>query len=248
MTASGVRLGPDEWTSLDPEEILHRLDPVPHRRVCSLAAAIQEFDTAALARRQFPERVLRDFDYYLDRLRGFTIELRRMANQPPTGWQLYLELWQVIKELAIDIQDFETAASVRDEQDRLRRLGGGQFAEHLRLLCRGWMQRLDPDTNYRGPVLPRPGLIDPDRAHHIGELMRDVLFDLGQPVAFPARWRTTDVMGVARGIANEHAFDRLPVLADALMDGDDEFVVGHCRGIDPHVPGCWVVDRILGKD
>jgi len=25
-------------------------------------------------------------------------------------------------------------------------------------------------------------------------------------------------------------------------------MLSHCRGDSPHVPGCWVVDLVLGKD
>jgi hypothetical protein len=63
------------------------------------------------------------------------------------------------------------------------------------------------------------------------------------------RWRSSDVVGVARGIYEERAFDRMPLLADALMDAgcDDDAILNHCRSAGPHVRGCWVVDRLLDK-
>jgi hypothetical protein len=53
---------------------------------------------------------------------------------------------------------------------------------------------------------------------------------------------------LATGIYEDRAFDRLPLLADALMDAGcaDEQVLGHCRS-DGHVRGCWLLDLILGK-
>ena len=71
-----------------------------------------------------------------------------------------------------------------------------------------------------------------------------------RPVAFDPRWRTADTVGLARGIYEERAFDRLPLLADALMDAGcaDEQVLEHCRTEGPHVRGCWVVDLVLGKE
>jgi hypothetical protein len=50
-------------------------------------------------------------------------------------------------------------------------------------------------------------------------------------------------------IYDERAFDRLPVLADALEDAGcaDADLLGHLRGPGPHVRGCWAVDLILGK-
>jgi hypothetical protein len=54
------------------------------------------------------------------------------------------------------------------------------------------------------------------------------------------------VLGIARSIREDGAFDRLPILADALMDAGcaDEAVIGHCRSNLPHFPECWVVDSL----
>jgi hypothetical protein len=58
------------------------------------------------------------------------------------------------------------------------------------------------------------------------------------------------VRGLAEGIYADRAFDRLPILADALEEAGctDAEVLAHCRGPGPHVRGCWVVDLILGKE
>jgi hypothetical protein len=82
------------------------------------------------------------------------------------------------------------------------------------------------------------------------ERIRDIFGNPFRPVAFDPRWRTSDVVGLARSIYEDRAFDRLPVLADALMDAGcaDDQVLGHCRGAGPHVRGCWVVDLVLGKE
>jgi hypothetical protein len=57
------------------------------------------------------------------------------------------------------------------------------------------------------------------------------------------------VVSLARGIAADQAFDRLPILADALEESgcDDPAVLAHCRGHSQHVRGCWVVDLLLGE-
>jgi hypothetical protein len=70
-----------------------------------------------------------------------------------------------------------------------------------------------------------------------------------RPVAFDPRWRTSDVTGLARAIYDDKAFERMPILADALMDAgcEDEQIISHCRGTGPHVRGCWVADLILEK-
>ena len=63
-------------------------------------------------------------------------------------------------------------------------------------------------------------------------------------------WNDGTVYRLAQGIYDERAFDRLPILADALLDAgcDDEDLIAHCRSAGPHVRGCWAVDLILGKE
>ncbi len=62
-------------------------------------------------------------------------------------------------------------------------------------------------------------------------------------------WFTSTVTSLAQGIYEEHAFDRLPILADALEDAgcDNADILNHCRQPDEHIRGCWAVDLILGK-
>jgi hypothetical protein len=61
------------------------------------------------------------------------------------------------------------------------------------------------------------------------------------------RWRTADVVAVARGIAEDEGFDRLPLLADALMDAgcDEPVVLDHCRRAARVGYHSWVVDLLL---
>ena len=84
----------------------------------------------------------------------------------------------------------------------------------------------------------------------LAALARDVFGNPFRPVTFHPRWRTTDTVGLARAIYEDRAFDRLPLLADALMDagcGDDQ-LLNHCRSGGPHTRGCWAVDLALGKE
>ena len=65
--------------------------------------------------------------------------------------------------------------------------------------------------------------------------------------AVDPRWRTADVLGLARAMAAGGAADRLPLPADALMDAgcDDAEILAHCREAGPHGRGCWVADLLL---
>jgi hypothetical protein len=61
---------------------------------------------------------------------------------------------------------------------------------------------------------------------------------------------SSSLANLGNGIYTDRAFDRLPILADALEEAGctDTEVLAHCRGPGPHVRGCWVVDLILGKE
>jgi hypothetical protein len=80
-------------------------------------------------------------------------------------------------------------------------------------------------------------------------LLRDIFDNPFHPVILNPRWLTSTVVALARGIYAERAFDRLPILADALEDAgcDQPDLLAHCRGVGHHVRGCWAVDLILGK-
>jgi hypothetical protein len=89
------------------------------------------------------------------------------------------------------------------------------------------------------------------RANSAGAIyIHEVFGNPFRPVTLPPAWRTPDVTALATAIYEERAFDRLPILADALEDAGctDAAILDHCRGPGPHVRGCWVVDLILGKE
>jgi hypothetical protein len=80
-------------------------------------------------------------------------------------------------------------------------------------------------------------------------LLRDIFGNPFRPVTLDRARLTSAVLTLAHGIYADRAFDRLPILADALQDAgcDRADVLDHCRGPGPHARGCWVVDQILGK-
>ena len=81
-------------------------------------------------------------------------------------------------------------------------------------------------------------------------LLRDIFGNPYRPAALDPAWLTADVRALAQGIYDERAFDRMPILADALQDAgcDNDAILTHCRdAAQVHVRGCWVVDLLLGK-
>jgi hypothetical protein len=91
-------------------------------------------------------------------------------------------------------------------------------------------------------------LESPERAAQANAL-RDILGSPFRAVTLQLNWLTSDVRLLAHAIYEEHTFDVLPILADALEEAGctNQDVLSHCRGPGPHVRGCWVVDQILGK-
>jgi hypothetical protein len=79
-------------------------------------------------------------------------------------------------------------------------------------------------------------------------ILRDIVGNPFQPAVFDPRWRTADVTALARRIYEDRTFDRLPVLADALMDAgcDSDAILDHSRLPAGHARGCWVLDLALG--
>jgi len=137
-------------------------------------------------------------------------------------------------------RDEPLADRLRDGHDLLVRLAKGDHGyepaawhEHLRLT----------DAGYRWSN------------KHLG-FPRQIALALADPAWHQAvaslhtldpRWLTADVLALARGIVAARAFDRLPILADALQEAgcDDEHVLGHCRRAGPNQVHSWLVQLLL---
>jgi hypothetical protein len=127
-----------------------------------------------------------------------------------------------------------------------------------------WLQR-----GMRGPAWPERAFewassfvadaIDPDVEVSAGyppagdliPILHDIFGPLPfRPITLNPSWRTSNVTALAQSIYDDRAFDRLPILADALEDAgcDNADILNHCRQPGEHVRGCWVVDLVLGKE
>jgi hypothetical protein len=81
-------------------------------------------------------------------------------------------------------------------------------------------------------------------------LLRDIFGPLPfRLVTICPAWQTANVVSLAQAIYGERAFDRMPILGDALEEAgcDNADILNHCRQPGEHVRGCWVVDLVLGK-
>ncbi len=80
-------------------------------------------------------------------------------------------------------------------------------------------------------------------------LFREIIGNPFRPATINPAWLTSTVIALANGIYEEKAFDRMPILADALQDAgcDNDEILQHCRGEGVHVRGCWVLDLVTGR-
>jgi hypothetical protein len=127
--------------------------------------------------------------------------------------------------------------------------------------ARFWVTRTSAFTAASGalwsPLDEATCSFDPVSRHHrfpnALALLRDVYGNPFRPVSVrPAwlAWNDAAIPRLAQAIYDDRAFDRLPVLADALEDAGcaDRDVLGHLRGPGPHVRGCWALDLVLDKE
>jgi hypothetical protein len=121
-------------------------------------------------------------------------------------------------------------------------------AERLQFVLGSWayIARAEFGVGPRGPFPSGPYC----------DVLRDLFGNPFRPVVVPAgkkrswlAWNGGTVVGLARQVYAERAFDRLPLLADALEDAgcDNADLLGHLRSPGPHVRGCWALDLTLGK-
>ncbi len=129
--------------------------------------------------------------------------------------------------------------------------GDAWFAAHLasgfaaNVIALEWAR----DNNVSQPVFD-PAAKEPELREQV-PLFRDIFPNPFRPLPCISpdllAWGNGEVTRFARSIYEESAFDRLPILADALEDAEapGELVV-HLRSPGPHVRGCWPVDLCLG--
>jgi hypothetical protein len=98
----------------------------------------------------------------------------------------------------------------------------------------------------------------PEGAQAEGRVLAGIVRDVFGPMPFRSttidpsllKWNDRTVHRIAQGIYDERAFERMGVLADALLDAGcaNEEILQHCHEQEQvHVRGCWVLDLLLGK-
>src|SRR5262249_49494702 len=135
-----------------------------------------------------------------------------------------------LKDAAVATPDFEWAVAIRDAYD-------GPGLVNGRALFAAVLDNLhyqDCQDAWAGAAA----------------LVREVTGNPFHAIAFDPSWRTTDVQALARAAHEGRAFDRLPILADALEEAGcaDGRLFTHLRDPGPHARGCWALDLVLGRE
>jgi hypothetical protein len=114
-----------------------------------------------------------------------------------------------------------------------------------------WASTLERAEDIPGLLLPWATALGLEPAIQAA-LFRDVMHAPYRVVSVRAQWKIWNkgcVVNLAHSLYEERAFERLPILGDALEDAGciDPDMLLHLRGTGPHVPGCWVLDALLGN-
>ncbi|OAI40992.1 hypothetical protein AYO40_00490 [Planctomycetaceae bacterium SCGC AG-212-D15] len=80
-------------------------------------------------------------------------------------------------------------------------------------------------------------------------LLIEVVGNPFRPIVPDRDWFSFTVLALAKSIYDDRAFDRLPILADALEEAGctNAEILEHLRSGGEHVRGCWALDLVLGK-
>jgi hypothetical protein len=166
--------------------------------------------------------------------------------------------WSILKfHVNHHASAFEAAAEALSAQTAHARTLGGRFPERA---AWGAMLAVIPAIE-QGPLYHTDGFQEHYltsarlvQAAFLRELFGNPFRVVSvNPVWFLCRsgrpWERGPVAKLTQTVYDHHAFERLPVLADALEEAgcSDEEILGHLRGPEPHVRGCWVVDLLLDK-
>ena len=124
-----------------------------------------------------------------------------------------------------------------------------QLAKNVSSLIR--MMSPAPGHEMTGEVLEiSVGEELPRKSFDQADVLREIVANPFLEIDFAPEWRTETVLGIAESIDESPAWDRLPILADAMQDAGCEVaaVLDHCRdSLHVHRRGCWVLDLVLNR-
>jgi hypothetical protein len=179
------------------------------------------------------------------KLRLFTVACCRRPYYRSED-QRYVQAIDLTERVAEDFHDQQAARQlynlheVSDRQFRAARAWGPLIRDQWKNAFEGAMSATNVEQ----------GTSCLDEILYQVALLHDIFGNPFRPVTLNSAWRTSNVTALAQSIYDDRAFDRMPILADALEDAgcDNADMLNHCRQPGVHVRGCWVVDLGLGRE
>jgi hypothetical protein len=166
----------------------------------------------------------------------------------------YAEGLAPTKELGAARRAVEAA---REESWRAKRAAWWVACGRPAAAARGVLsQPVPPPWRHGGVRAPkeRPAPLAPAVLAPLAALVRDVVGNPFRPTPrVDPTWLTWNggfITRLAQEMYDTRSFDRMAVFGDALEDAGcrDEDILRHCREQAVHVRGCWLLDRLLGKE
>jgi hypothetical protein len=143
----------------------------------------------------------------------------------------------------------EASAALVELEDVAYGEGQDFISENHRLAIRGAEAALGVFFDHPVSAWRLSRVVHPDVESKTGQvnILHDLFGNPLRPVVIDPNWRTQTVVSLARAIYQDQAYDRLPILADALEDSgcDQAEVLNHCRRQKGHFRGCWLLDALL---
>jgi hypothetical protein len=259
-----------EWLACDdPEVMLHACDTQNHDRKLRLfgcACCLRVWHlipdegskNKVIASEQFADGILSfdqfkavcdeamneaaadvDYDEHLANITSHISEISLKAAAPAA----ISAAWSTLSDLSSipSVASLWSSRSVAVSKSKTSAVASAGFRDHT-----SW------DEKMSGLEAADPGCrsfrLQELRQHSM--LIRDIFGNPFRPATLDPRWLTSTVIDLARTIYEERVWERMPILADALMDAgcDSDEIINHCRGPGPHVRGCWVVDLLTGRE
>ena len=105
------------------------------------------------------------------------------------------------------------------------------------------------DAPDRSTTYPQRQKLRAEEHRYQASLLREIFGNPFRAVTFGPAGLTPAIKSLGDAIYVERAFERMPVLGDALEEAgwNSVEVLAHCREPGEHVRGCWLVDALLGK-
>ena len=81
-------------------------------------------------------------------------------------------------------------------------------------------------------------------------LIHEIFGNPFRSVKIHSTWLSPAVLRLAETTYGDRAFERMPILGDALEEAgcSNAEILEHCRGPGPHVRGCWLIDLLLRNE